>query len=264
MKLFLLLILLVFQNTFAFESNKNVAAVEKIFLEEIKKKNSSDEDKFLLYNLAGRELYNYKFYDKSLEYYEKALKLNVTSDKTEAYINLLAIEYASSKSISKKTYNRALDYFTKTKKIEDVGIKKYMNFINTSFFSEGGTKDYQGFYGEFTKQSSIKRLIADKKYKEALSLINSKSVEDRDLSTKLQYDFLRSAVMGSQKLDLACKSKVDAYPNSIAWSIEACKALIKYQGGKKLSKNDILNVEKAVKDQESSRLYLVKILGDLK
>lgn len=264
MKLFLLLIPLVFQNTFAIQDNEKLIQVEKIFLEEIKKNNSSDEDKFLLYNLAGRELYNYKYYKKSSEYYKKAIKLNVTSDKTEAYINLLAIEYSSSKTIKKETYDIAMEYFTKSNKIKDEGIKSYMNFLNSSFFSKGATKDYKGFYGEFAKQSSIKSLISDKKYKEALSLINSKGIEDRDLSTKLRYDLLRSVVMGGKNLELTCKEKVDAYPHSIAWTIEGCKILLKYQSGKKVTKNDIKKFERAAKEQESSSLYLINVFGDLK
>lgn len=264
MKFFLLLILLVFQNTFANEDSKKLAEVEKIFIEEIKKQNSSDKDKFLLYNLAGRELYNYKFYEKSKEYFEKAIELDVPSDKTEAHINLIAIDYARSKTVSKKSYDRAVDYFTKSKKINDEGIKEYLSFINMSFFKKSGVKNYKGFYGEFTKQSSIKNLIQHEKYKEALSLMNPQSVKDRDLATKLRYDFLRSAVLGSKKLELTCKEKVDAYPHSIAWSIEACKALVKYQSGEKLTRKDIQNVEKSAKEQESSSLYLIKKFGDLK
>ncbi len=264
MKIIFLLILLVFQNSFASQESISIKDVEKIFLDEIKNEKSSDEDKFLLFNLAGRELYNYKYFDKSKEYYEKAIGLRTSQDSTEAYINLMAIEHAKSKEISKRTYDRAMDYFKKSKKISDDGIKRYMEFIYSNFIDKNGSKKFEGFYGEFSKQNSIKKLIEEKKYKEALSLINTKNIEERDFVTKIRYDLLRSIVLGKKNLSLSCKSKLDKYPDSIAWTIEACKTLVSYQKGKTPSKADFKRIVESAKEQRSSSQYLVQIFGDLK
>lgn len=264
MKIVSILILLVFQNSFANQESDSVRAIEKLFLDEIQAQKSSDEDKFLLYNLAGRELYNYKHYEKSKEYYEKSAAIKTSKDKTEVYINLMAIEYAQEKTISESSFRNAMDYFKSSNKIKEDGIKQYMDFIRSNFIDDSGSKVYKGFFGEFSKQKSITKLIEEKKYKEALSIINSSNMDERDLGTQVLYDLLRSIVLGKGNTTLFCKKKLNDFPNSIAWTIEACKVLSKYIDGKLPTKKDIEAVSRAVKEQQSSRQYLVSAFGDLK
>lgn len=264
MKFISLFILLVCHQVYANPSSSQVEEVEKVLLAEIKKKNSSEKDKFLLYNLAARELYNYKFYDRATHYYKKVLTLNVTDDKREAYVNLMAIEFAKDKNISKSTYTEALKYFEKTKKINEPELKRYMDFINENFFSKNPSKEFRGFYGEFSKQRSLKKLIEKKSYKEALSLMNTNNIDDRDLVTKIKYDLLRSLSFGKKKLKLSCESSLKKYPHSIAWTMEICRGLVKYQKGTSPSKKDIERVEESAREQKSSSQYLASAFGELK
>ncbi|WP_157868276.1 tetratricopeptide repeat protein [Halobacteriovorax marinus] len=242
----------------------NLETIEKMFLEEIQKAQSNDKDKYFLYSLAARELYAHKYYDKAVEYYEKAKGLKVSEDKTEVYVNLMAIDFAKSKSISKSRYDEAMKYFKDSKKIENKEIARYMNFINESFFQKDGAKSFKGFYGEFTKQKSIQALIEGKEYVKALSLMNPKGIEERDLVTRVKYDLLRSLTLGKKKFNLACNSSLEKYPNSVAWTISVCKGLKKYQSGVTPTKKDIESVERAAKKQKSSSFYIAKAFGDLK
>jgi len=238
--------------------------IEKFFLDEMKVSKPSKVSKFFFYNLAAREFYTYKFYKKSLEYYELAIAMDVKEDKTEAFINLMAIEHARDRKITQATFDRVMKHFKSSGKIKDGGIAHYMEFISNSFFSEKPTEEFQGFYGQFSKDKSIKKYITNKEYKKALSLINSQSIDSSDIVNRVQYDLLRSLVLGKSKIKLSCKDTLDKYPHSFSWSMGVCRTLVKYQKGRTPSSRDVSKIKSSLEKQSESRLYFVKALEDLK
>ncbi|OUR99915.1 hypothetical protein A9Q84_02475 [Halobacteriovorax marinus] len=267
MKVFLvsLLCLIFTGNSFAADERiKSAEQIERFFLDEMKVSKPTDTSKFYFYNLAAREFYSYKFYDKSLEYYELAIAMKVSEDKTEAFINLMAIEHAKKREITKKTYERVMKYLKGSGKIKEAGISRYMNFISESFFSDKPAKDFRGFFGQYSKDKSIKSYIKNKEYKKALSLINDKSVYDSDIVNRVQFDLLRSLVLGKAKFKLSCKSTLDKFPNSFAWSMKVCRTLVNYQKGRTPSSKDVSKIKSSLKKQSESRLYFAVAVEDLK
>ncbi|WP_127717378.1 hypothetical protein [Halobacteriovorax sp. HLS] len=265
-KLFFILCLLFQSSIFSKDADLTIEQIEQIFTTELKNAKKSKTETFQIYNLVARELYNYNYFEKSKEYYEKAIKLNVSNaDLTEAYINLMAIDHALDKKVSKSSYDKTMAYFKKSGKIKDAGIERYMKFIESNFINKTSSMNYEGFYGQYSKDTSIKSLVEKKSYKEALSLINGSNIETRDINTKIKYDILRGLVIGKKKFPLACEEVLNKYPNSFSWRMKTCKVLIQYQNKKVPSKDDIAGILSSLKkDRSESMVYLVNALEDLK
>jgi len=88
----------------------------------------------------GKEAFEYDQADKSQEYYSKAIAINVDQDKSEAYINRIALVFSvQNKEQIKKYYQEADEYFSKNKKYKTDVIASYLNSLD-DYLSKKGKK----------------------------------------------------------------------------------------------------------------------------
>jgi len=98
--------------TWASEVQDKISEYQKKFDEKFSSTGLSQKEKFALLNLAGRELYNYQEFQKSLTYYKKIIELDSSENKSEAYINSIANYLALKDQVKLKTsYDEAIKYY---------------------------------------------------------------------------------------------------------------------------------------------------------
>ena len=115
---------------------KDLTAIEEKVQTELKSSTLSEDKKFLINIIAGRELYQYRFYDKAKTYYENALKINTAENKTEALVNLIAIAInKKDKEKVKMLYEEAQKYYAKNSAFKGSEIDYYLNTVERRRFS---------------------------------------------------------------------------------------------------------------------------------
>ena len=134
----LLLFTLFFSTTFSINANaqsavvsaKEVSALEESIDKELKSSKLDNKKKLIATLLAGREFYQYRFYDKSKKYYHLAIAIDTKENKSEAYINLIAIALLSKdKKDIQKSHDGAKKYFNDNKKYNSEEIGYYLSSI---------------------------------------------------------------------------------------------------------------------------------------
>ena len=142
------------------KTDKEIAELEKYVLDELNKKNVSQETVFFHYLLAGRETYTLGLDQYSKKYFSKALEMKVQEDKTEAYVNLIAIAHREKNDVEKKKLIAEFESFLKANSRFAVPeMTNYLEFLKTgkpgSMFQH-----YFGFYSSMNSlEDSIKKLI---------------------------------------------------------------------------------------------------------
>ena len=162
-------------------SPKELEMIEIEVTQKLKSNQLDHSKKFLIYMLAGRELYQYRFYDKAKKYYQSALQLDVPDNKSESYINLMAIslvegnneelkneviqELPKPKPKSEST-QKLIDLYDKMDGILYADIKGDMFLVIAIISKEEGQKLSDRILGELKKiDADIKTVIVyDDKY----------------------------------------------------------------------------------------------------
>jgi hypothetical protein len=249
-------------------TKKDIEATEVEIQKVINSKNYKPEEVFNLTVLGARELFQYRHYDKSKIYYRRALEMKVASNKSEAYINLIAIILVENKSIKdnaevKKLLAESADYYKKNPKFETEDIKAYRESIK-SLVAGVPNLDLQTLFPQYELSSSIETLIKEKKYQEVLLSYNPQAVFGAtDIDTKIHYDVVNILVNKNKKNELACAATMKKYPDSYSYSVKICKILKEYQDTKKLSSSKLSDLNEYFKTNHSDKSYLARALADL-
>lgn len=249
-------------------TKKDIEETEKAIQKVVSSKSYKPEEVFNLTVLGARELYQYRHYDKSRQYYQKALAMKVSSNKSEAYVNLLAILLVENKTLknnadAKKIIQESEDYYKKNPKFETAEIKIYIESIK-SLVAGIPSLDPQTLFPQYERSASIESLIKEKKYQEVLLSFNPQAVFGAiDIDTKIHYDVVNLLVNKNKKNELACAETLKKYPDSYSYSIKICKILKEYQDTKKLSLNKLSDLNEYFKGNHSDKSYLSRALEDL-
>src|SRR3989344_5901754 len=98
-------------------------------LEINKHKAKNPEKEFLLYIIAGRELASHGLDEKARKYYLKAYEHPTKSDKSEAVIQLVALNRENKKELP-QALKRAHDWFKKSPQKASPEIKRWLNMMD--------------------------------------------------------------------------------------------------------------------------------------
>lgn len=160
----------------AIVTKKELAQIEAEFQKKIKSKDLDDKKIFYANLLAARELYVYRFFDKSEHYYEEAKKVKISEDMSEAYINLMAIALVENNKIKlQKRFEEATRYFSNEKKYKKVEIDYYLTSIE-SYLNGKSSRPVKGYYGKFVQEENLIERIKKKDYEGSLSSLNPESL----------------------------------------------------------------------------------------
>nr|BDT27981.1 hypothetical protein BHI3_14470 [Bacteriovorax sp. HI3] len=268
MKTFLLLLPMVLSTAFAAPQSKVISTkdLEKIETEVQSKLQSSlvdDKKKFFVNLLAGRELYQYRFYDKSKKYYQDAIKLNVKENKAEAYINLMAIALNSKDQAELKAgYEAAKKYFADNSKYKTQDIEYYLSAIEKRLSGKG---EVPGFYGYFAEESNLIELIKNKEFEKGLSVINPDALkQSQDSFNIIAYDTLNVAVNKKNVKELYCAPEYKKYPNAYTYSIILCGLLSDYLKQGKFDAKKLARAQTYFKEENQEKKYLLEAVEGIK
>jgi len=262
--IFLFMTLLCF-NSFGSAIDSKIEEIEKIALEKIKQTNLSSKEKFFVYNMAGREFYYYSKFDKSAEYYQKAIETKYETNLSEAYINLIAIRIVKNDFKNLKSQvETANQYFEKNANYKTKEVETYLKMVN-GFANNDFKGDVPAFYGHYQATKHLEMLIKDKHFQEAISLLNPLSINDSDnYELESTYDLLNVLNNKTKVSHLLCTKTLDKYPNSFSYSIMICDNLKYYLKNKKLDQEKVNRLSKYFKEIMPKKAYLLDALLELK
>lgn len=248
-------------------SKKDLKKIESRVQDELKGKNLTTEKKFFLNLLAGRELYQYRFYDKSAQYYRNAIAMNVDENKTEAYINLVAIAIdKGDKEKVRSLYNESKAYFAKNPQFKTSEIDYYLSTLENYLPQKAGDKEppkIEGFYGRFAQEENLINLIKAKDYQKAFSLLNpegvARSTNDFNITV---YDSLNVVLKKKNAGQLYCSKQYKQYPDSFAMSTIVCSLLTDYLQKGKFDDKHVKTANLYFKEN-SDKQYIYDLVNEL-
>lgn len=258
-----ILFVLVLGSSFARDKSKIVndnmiKVIEEKVNESLKEESASKTSKYHLYALAARELMGYGHYEKSLDYYNKALATELKSGMEESYYNKLFVLYRLNKPkiVLGKALSDLEKYLEKnnlTKSYSPV-LKSWNALVKSG--TEIDEEAINGFFGAHYAQSKMKDLVTSKKYVQALNLL-PKDLKNANLNLQIQSDILKTIVFG-KKQPLLCAEKLKKYSNSRAYTMEICRYLSKG------SKTTLSKVKNRIEKESPKRLFWVEAMKEIK
>lgn len=245
-------------------SPKEIEAMEAEAQKQIQSRKLNNKTKLLAYLLAGREFFQYRYYDKAKKYYLEATKIETSENKSEAYINLMAIALIEkNKSSLQENYNSAQIYFNKNSSFYNKEMKYYMASIE-SYLSGKKNPDIKGFYAHFLNEENLTSLIKNKEYEKALSTLNPQALENADNSAEaVIYDALNVSVHQKNVKNLYCEKEYKQYPDAYTYTVLICGLLDDYLKNSKFDPKRLARAEKYFAE-EKERMYLLDMVKEIK
>ncbi len=268
MKHFTIFLILFSSSVLALEDSKIISAkdLEKIETEVQSKLQSSlvdDSKKFYINLLAGRELYQYRFYDKAKTYYQNAINLNVKENKSEAYINLMAIAaIKENKNELKGHYEAAKKYFDEHHEFKTKAVEYYLSTVEKNITGKG---EVSGFYGYFSEESNLTELVKNKEYEKALGRLNPKALKDGQNSfNAIVYDTLNVNVNKKNVKELYCMPEYKKFPNAYTYSTLLCGLLNDYLANGKFDQKRFKRAQTYFTEDNQEKKYLFEAVEGIR
>lgn len=238
MKTISILLLLVFlaENCFS-EDSKLLTSAELKKLEdktqqELKSTTNDEQKKYAIATKVARELYLYRFFEKSKFYYQKAIEYKFDTNKSEAYINNMACSIAlKNKKQLEIDYQIAKEYFDKNGQYKTPAIEYYLKSIAAIIpnKNEKSIEYVSGFYGQFVEEEVLINLIKQKEYQKAFELLSPTGLKDSTDDFHITiYDSLNVYLNHKSVKTLYCDKQYKEYPQSFALSTLSCGLLNDY------------------------------------
>lgn len=266
----LLLLLIITHSSQIFSQSKIVSASEfKMIEARIEKELANDKlspsKKFILNMKAAAEAYQFRFYDKANKYYSNAIALKVDSDKSEAYINKIAIAVLSEeKRKIRDNLNEAISYFDENKKFKTSGVEYYLDSIKKSVSSEP-SKDVSGFYGAYAREESLKNLLKDKQYQKAFSLYTEDGIKkSNDSFNVVVYDSLNILLNKKSVKHLYCDKEYKENRYAYVYSVLICGLLNDYLETGKFAEKNMKKAERYFSKTDVKNHFLLDMVKDIK
>lgn len=269
MKSFLFTFILIISSSHAFAESKMISVKEIEAMEaeadkQLQARNLDNKTKLLAYLLAGREFYQYRYYDKAKKYYQNALKIETKENKSEAYINLMAIALKEKdKNSLQEIFKSSETYFKENPSLYTKEIKYYMESI-ASYLSGKKNEEIKGFYAHFLNEENLTSLIKNKEYQKALSSLNPQALENSDNSSEaIIYDALNVSVHKKNVKNLFCEKELKQYPDAYTYTVLICGLLNDYLTTSKFDEKRLARAERYFAE-EKNRMYLLEMVKEIK
>ncbi len=247
-------------------SEKELQLIQDKVDEELKKKDISDDKKLLIQITAAKEAFQFHFYDVADRYYQMAIDNKSNENKTEAYINRLAISIKDRKQDKIKVqFNELKTYLTKNPNYKTKEIEYYIKTLDAAFSHNESPENIPGFYGMYATEAQFKNLIADKKYEKALAFVNPNGLtKSSDSFNIISYDILNVLVNKKNVKNLYCSDELKKYPDAYAYSTLLCHLLSDYMKGGKMQKANLVRAEKYFKSNSAEVKFLFDAVKEIK
>lgn len=245
-------------------SPKEIALIESRVQSELSSKKLSNEKKFLLNTLAGRELYQFRFYKRAQKYYEDALNVKTKENKTEPLVNLMAIAInLNDKTLVETQYKKALDYFDKNKSYKTSEVDYYLKSI-AAYLNNKEIKKVEGFYGAFAHEENLINLIKNKEYLKAFSALNPEAVKKSTNNFNIiVYDSLNTLINKNKVTELHCSKDYQLYPKAYTYSVILCGLLTDYKSTTQFSPEKLKRAEIYFSTDNPEKMYLLEMVKEI-
>lgn len=243
-------------------SESEISTWESKALEELKKHKDKDPQKeFLLYMIAGRELSAYGQEERARRYYLKAFAHPSKSDKTEAVIQLVALNRENKKELI-KAVDRAHKWFRKHPDKNKPELKRWLEMMEG--YAQGKTPYLeQGYYTFWAVDARINELMKEGKAEEAYQLLGPVDLNSADINQRVRQDLLASVSLGKKvSPPLSCLPTLEKYPNSTTWSMRVCRFLDDWKNEKK-PRETVKSIKDQLENENPERLHWIKLLERL-
>lgn len=238
-----------------------VDALEKEFLAELSKKNVSQEVIFYHYLLAGRETFTLGADDYSKKYFLKAIEMKVNENKSEAYVDLIALAHRNKDfPEKKKLIQNLIKYYDKNPQYLNVQMKSYLNYLKNDKLDH----QLEPYFGHFNSINILENLIKNKSYLQAYLMLNLEGLKDADIGIKTTYDLLNCLVNKRKVKKYLCMDTYKKYPTAYSYSIKICGALEQYSREGKVSPTRIDDLKNFFNKNYQDKSFLAVALEDLK
>ncbi len=249
-------------------NESEIKQIEQQVIKVLAEKNAPPDRYYLAYLLGARALKGVSMMDKAEEYFIKARDLDLLDlkiDKTEIYLELCSIaSIKKKKDRVKQRVQEARNYFAKNE-----AYKKDLTLDVLDYYEGKKIKNKDSPFaiwaGQMISEKELQQKIEDKKYAEALAMLNAASLKkSADLGLQATYDLLVTLnQIPIDEKDYLCKKTLDKYPNSYTYSMLVCAAVIEYQKTKKLAPKTIAELEKYFKNFFQHKSHLLSAVKDL-
>lgn len=247
-------------------SDKEVETIEEQVDKLLQSPQINNDKKLTAYTLAGREFYQYRFYDKAKKYYQAAIKVNTTASKTEAYINLVAIALVTkNKKELQNRFDETQNYFNKNKKLKTNEVSYYLDSIE-DYLSGKNKNNIKGFYGRFVEDANLAELIKSKKYSDALSVLNPEGLDPKGMNSLefISYDVLNVYVNKKNVKNLYCSNEFRKYPNAYTYSVLLCGLLNDYLTKSVFDESRMKRALNYFSEVDREKSYLLDVVKEIK
>jgi hypothetical protein len=264
MKLLLLLTLLIapHAHTQDWTSEKQFAIWEKTALSEVAKyKKEKPQQEFLLYMVAGRELSKHGPMTKAQEYYLKAFAHPYAGDKSEAVIQLVALNRDDKTQLA-TSLTRARRWFKENPQKLTNEIDHWLKLMEGHAKGETPTQQL-GRFTLWARDARVEELMRAGDSQTALELIGPVNLTNSDINRKVRQDLLNAVVLGKKMAPpLACTSVLERYPSSLTWSMRVCRYLSDWRSNKS-PRETVAGVREQLAKENPERLHWAKLLEKL-
>ncbi|MCK5883834.1 MAG: hypothetical protein KAG61_09110 [Bacteriovoracaceae bacterium] len=244
-----------YTHSYALESLE-IEKIERLIKEHKLADGLNNHQKFSAYAVLARELELYGYLDKSIEIYNKAIKLIPKDiDPLEINSGLLSVLYRHDIKEAKKFFNHS---FKKNIALSKSHVKQdLLKHWNKVFSRKISEKDHNGFYGQYFKDMDIKSLMQKKDYKYAFKLVTPKGLKQGNINSKLQYDVISR--LNGKRSGFLCESMLTQFKDSSAITMEMCR----YLQSKKTKYGNLKSLQKRAEDEMPHLKYLVNAMEDI-
>ncbi len=212
-----------------------LARIEHEFQAAIEKRNPDPDRLYHLHLIAARELRLHGFGAKAQDYYKKALAIRTNEDKAEPAIevfhhSLREFQLSGKPEQVRRDLELALRHTT------DPTARSYLESMASGFLDASGPSPMleQSLYAHPLLKRRLNFLIEQKKFPEALAMLDRESLARASVLEQVTFDALLVVVNGKASGPLLCEASLRAYPDAYALSTKACRVLVGYiETGKK-------------------------------
>lgn len=248
-------------------SDKDVKIIEEQVEKELNNPKNDSAKKFQLNMLTAREAYQFRFYDKSFHYYSNAIAMDVDADKTEAYINRIAISIlANDKKRITENYDDAKKYFSKNQKYKTQSVDYYLATIEKSLSLDPSIGPRPvGYLGAYAQDENFTNLLKNKQYQKAFSLIDSEKIKKSKSTLQVtSFDTLNVLLNKKNVKELYCNKDFKKFPDDYSYGILVCRLLNDYLKDGKFSAKNMKRAETYFKAEDPGKQYLLDMIKEIK
>lgn len=241
-------------------SPRDLKRIEAQFTAALKKEKPDPDRLYWIHVLAARELNAHGFKSKAREYFQRAMALPTKESKSEPAIELFH------DSLQRGDSNQAkLDLEVALKNTSDEETRTYLKGLADGVL-EGklqGNPLATGLYGQPMVWKHLGLLMSQRRYSEALAMLDRDALEHGNIQEKITYDLLSVLVNQKRAGPLLCEPVLKKYPDAYSYSMKTCSLLLEFKTTGKKDPEKLKDVQNFFEREQVKNTEILAALKEL-